>query len=128
VAKVKVWNDNFLPFEQRFKGEKIRIEANSFIEMEHDDAVQFKSYPHAMKFDGMNQQDPSSFKKIRIDGRPVATDDKVVAYRCQRDGTLHPSKEALEAHIASLGDDAFADDEGKKIARAKRAKTAVNEG
>lgn len=119
--KVKVWNDNRFPFEQKFKGERIRIEANSFIEMEHEEAHAFKSAPYSMKFDGMNQQDPTSFKMIRVEGKPVLSEEKVVAYRCQRDGSLHPSKDALEAHIASLDVSVFADEEGAKIAKRKKA-------
>lgn len=122
MKKVKVWNDNIHPFEQNFKGEKIRIEANSFIEMHWDDAVSFRSKPFPMKFNGMNQQDPTSFKMIRIEGTPVIAEEKVVAYRCQKDGSLHPSKEALEAYIAALDESAFADEEGAKIAKAKPAK------
>ena len=120
MHKVKVWNDNNHPFQQRFKGEQIKIEANSFIEMNWDDAIQFKSYPHPMKFDGMGNQAPESFKMIRIEGSGVpAAGYQVVAFRCQKDGSLHPSKEALDAHIATL--DGFADPEGEKVAKRKKA-------
>lgn len=122
MHKVKVWNDNNHPFEQRFKGEIIKIEANSFVEMNWDDAVQFKSYPSPMKFNGMGMQDPTSFKMIRIDGKAVTPEERVVAYRCQKDGSLHHSKEALEAHIASLDESVFADAEGAAIAKRKPTK------
>lgn len=94
----KVWNDNHLDFVGSFKGEKVHIPAKSFIEMEYDEAISFKSYPHPMQFDGMGQQKPESFKMIRVEGK--RDDGNVtVAYRCHADGSLHASPEALNAYV-----------------------------
>lgn len=64
---VKVWNDNVHPFEQEFKGDKKRIEAGGFIEMEYYEAVEFQGLYFPMAFDGDNRQLPTSYKKIRVE-------------------------------------------------------------
>lgn len=94
----KVWNDNELPFEQDFKGTKVKIPARSFIEMEYDEAVSFKSYPSPMRFDGMGQQTKDSYKMIRVEGSPQA-DHKVLAFKCHADGSLHASQDALNEYV-----------------------------
>lgn len=118
--KVKVWNDNDHPFTQEFKGETVHIPAKKFIEMEWDEAVSFKSYPHSMKFDGMGQQLPESYKMIRVEGKPT-TFNQVVAFKSHKDGSIHATKAALEAYEAQFGEEAFADTEGAKIAATKRS-------
>lgn len=97
----KVWNDNELPFKQTWKERDIFIPAKSYIEMEYDDAHAFKSYPHPIEKDGMGQQLKSSYKMIRVEGRP-GHDVTVVAYRSQVDGSPHANQQALEAHDAQF--------------------------
>lgn len=94
----KVWNDNTVDFVQEFKGDKIIVKAKGFIEMEYDEAVSFKSYPFAMKFDGMGQQTKESMKMLRVDGKPQGG-NQVTAYKCHADGSLHSSPEALNAYV-----------------------------
>jgi hypothetical protein len=124
--KVKVWNDNVHVFTQRFKGEQVTIPAKGFIEMEWDEAISFKSHPFSMKFDGMGQQDPTSFKMIRVEGGPAAT-NQVIAFKSHKDGSIHATKSALEAYEAQFGDDSFADTEGAKIAASKRGRPSTKE-
>lgn len=115
----KVWNDNHLPFSQVFKGDKVTIPANSCIEMEYDEAVSFKSYPFPMAFDGMGQQDPKSFKKIRVEGRPNV-ETQVMAFKCHADGSLHASKDALNSYVQERFSDKIHEPEekiGKKQAK-----------
>lgn len=119
MSMVKVWNDNVHPFTQVFKGEKVHIPAKSFIEMQWDEAIEFKSYPSPMEFDGMTNQKPESYKMIRVEGRPDA-EATVVAFKCHLDGTLHPSKAALEEHLAKIDSSKFAEEDGAKAAK-KRA-------
>lgn len=125
--KVKVWNDNEHLFAQDFKGDKIVIPAKGYIEMEWDEAIAFKSYPHPMKFDGMGQQLPESFKMIRVEGKP-STSNQVVAFKSHKDGSIHATKAALEAYESQFDEGAFADTDGAKIAAAKRStKTMTKE-
>ena len=123
---VKVWNDNIYPFKQDYKGEIIEIPAKGYIEMIWDEAIAFKSYPSPMAFDGMGQQDPKSFKMIRVEG---TRDDgeAIVAFRSHKDGSLHATRSALEAYESQFDDSAFADTEGAKIAGSKRIKKTTTE-
>lgn len=125
MALVKVWNDNSVDFTQLYKGDRVTIPAKGFIEMEWDEAISFKSYPHAMAFDGMGQQLPSSFKVIRVEPRSLEGPDQVVMFRCHKDGTLHASKDALTKYEAEFASAAFADPDGATDSkRMKTAKTA----
>ncbi len=94
----KVWNDNGLPFEQKFKGTIIKIPAGGFIEMEYEEAISFKSHPSPMRFDGMGQQTQDSYKMIRVEGKPEES-NQVMAYKCHADGSLHASPEALNNYV-----------------------------
>lgn len=96
----QVWNDNTIDFKQKFKDDWVEIPAQGFIEMPYAEAVSFKSYPFPMKFDGMGQQLKESFKMIRIEGKPDG-DNMVAAFKCHADGTLHASKDALNAYVQS---------------------------
>ncbi len=64
---VKVWNKNSYPYSEKFKDQPITIEANSYVEMDYDEAVLFMGTfrtPVKMK-DG--RQDPKSYKWLEID-------------------------------------------------------------
>jgi hypothetical protein len=65
---VRVWNKNTLPYEENFKGQDIKIPANSYIEMNPHEAVEFKSnmgrQPVFLKG---GVPDPAGFKKIVIE-------------------------------------------------------------
>lgn len=98
MSLAKVWNDNHLPFTQVFKGETISIPPKGFIEMEYEEAMSFKSKGFRMEFDGMGQQKPESFKMIRVEGRP-AGENQVTAFKCHADGSLHPTREALNEYV-----------------------------
>jgi hypothetical protein len=119
MSLVKVWNDNDLDFSQVFKDVRITIPAKGYIEMDWEEANAFKSYPHALAFNGMGQQLKSSYKMIRVEPRPD-TADHVVMFRCHKDGSLHASKDALAKYEADFGAEVHADVD---VAAAKRAKT-----
>ena len=118
MGLAKVWNDNDIVFSQKFKDYQVTIPPKAFIEMEWDDAIAFKSYPHPMSFDGMGQQKKESYKMIRVEGG-ASQSDQVVMFCCHKDGSLHASKDALLKYEADFSADAFADAD---IAAAKRAK------
>lgn len=115
-SKVKVWNDNVHPFSQKFKGQEILIPAKNFIEMDYSAAQQFLGKPSPIKRDGMGQQDPVSYKMLRIEGTPKF-ENKVNAYKSHVDGSLHLTQEALEAHEMQFAHMAAAKDENKKPAK-----------
>ncbi len=75
MAKVKVWNDNKHPHTEMYKGDKITIPAGEFIEMDWEEAMQFKGQftgvaPVKSEDDGkggMGEADPRFFKMIRVE-------------------------------------------------------------
>lgn len=111
---VKVWNDNSHVFTQKFKGDTVTIPAKSFIEMDYAEAVSFRGKPSPMFKDGMGQQDPKSFKMIRIEGAPKF-DQKVTAFKSHFDGSLHPTQDALEKYEESFSDKLAAPSEGETV-------------
>lgn len=70
MALVNVWNDNTYPFSQEFKGNKITIPPKSSIEMDYEEAVEFRGLfsPVVKNTDGVPL--PESYKMIRVE-RPA---------------------------------------------------------
>ena len=100
-AQVKVWNDNDYPYRENFKGTVIEIPPKKFIEMDYEDAIEFKSsFPNliAPDFDSAGNQKKTSYKMIRVDGRPSDEDEKS-EYVCMSCKDVFGSEEALEIHI-----------------------------
>lgn len=64
---VKVWNDNIYPYTEDFRGTKYTIPAQSFIEMDEDEAEYFKATFTFPVKDSQGRPDPKFFKKIRIE-------------------------------------------------------------
>ena len=67
MARVKVWNDNSHDHVETFKGNQVTVPAKGFIEMDFEDAVQFKGQftPMLIRADGTH--DPKGFKMIRVE-------------------------------------------------------------
>ncbi|MBF8253261.1 MAG: hypothetical protein HW379_1603 [Actinobacteria bacterium] len=98
-----------------FKGDKIEIPAGQFIVMDYEDATNFKSQYFPMKFDAMEQPDPTGFKCLKLE--PILdesveekTVEKVI-YVCNLDGKKFETAEALNAHISSNYSDRIVVDE-----------------
>ena len=66
MSDVRVYNDNSIRHEEKFKGDMVVIESKGFIEMNRDEAVLFKSQFYPPKFDAGNQQTIESMKCIRL--------------------------------------------------------------
>tara|TARA_R110000868_G_scaffold9394_2_gene46908 strand:- start:63 stop:509 length:447 start_codon:yes stop_codon:yes gene_type:complete len=67
MPKVKVWNDNVHPHTETFKGDVIHIPAKTCIEMEWEEAIEFKGQFTGMKRRGDDSPDPTGFKMIRVE-------------------------------------------------------------
>jgi hypothetical protein len=67
MARVKVWNDNVHAHREEFKGQMVEIPAKSFIEMDYEDAVDFRGAftPPKIKADGTHC--PTGYKMIRVE-------------------------------------------------------------
>lgn len=63
---VMVYNDNIYPLTENFKGDRIHIEPNQFVEMDFYDAHEFKGQYKPIQVDGAGNKKPESFKKVRI--------------------------------------------------------------
>lgn len=81
MAQVKVWNDNVHPYEESFKGDMIRIPAKGYIEMDADEALQFRGSFKAPVKDADDNDLAIGFKMIRIEGADGPT--AKVEYTCQ---------------------------------------------
>lgn len=121
---VKVHNLNVYPLEEMFKGQKIFIKANDYIEMDYDEAVQFRGQYRPMIKDKGGIQDPKSYKYIKLDEEDVKriyrqrgqvtdeeTEKKFVCHVCSKEFL---SKNGLMKHIKTKHLDAMIDDEARK--------------
>ena len=72
MGLVKVWNNNVHPFTQEFKSNKITIPPQAYIEMDYEEAVEFKGKFSPIITDGDGNPLPESFKMIKVE-RPAHT-------------------------------------------------------
>lgn len=97
MAKVKVWNKNVHPYKEVFKGTPIEIPAGGFVEMDYEEAVEFKG-----TFSPLPPEDcpePSKYyKMIVVDApkEPVYVADPLMNHA---DGTRAADAEALAAAL-----------------------------
>ena len=104
MARVKVWNDNIYPHTETFKGEKINIPAGSYVEMDWEEAIEFKG-----QFTGIaplgpdGKPDARYFKKIRLDApsEPIFKDEKLINHA---DGKKYDTRDELLAALAEFAD------------------------
>lgn len=117
--KVKVWNKNVHPLEEMFKGDKIVIPANSWIAMEHDDAVMYKGQFKSPMIDHDGNDKPEGFKMVVIEPMDstttlakIAQSDIQVADElvCQACRYKAATKDDLGEHLKEMhADQAFSD-------------------
>lgn len=106
MAKAKVWNDNDYVHQEVFKGDKIVIEPHSFIEMDWEEAIQFKGQftglapikEEADEFGGVGEPDPRFFKKIRVEHvKPEDIFPEHGTFINPATGKVFTTRQALEA-------------------------------
>ena len=121
---VKVWNDNIHPYEEKFKGNFIRIEPGKFIEMEYDEAKLFLGTFVPIVRGGDDRPDPVYFKRLRLDQDDVIevrnfraglvdSDDKEKVYMCHACTKELRTKTGLERHIKDKHLDDIMDKEAR---------------
>ena len=97
--RVKVWNDNTHPYEEDFKGEIIKIGPKGFIEMDFEDATDFKSaMGNGMQVGNDGVQTPESYKMIRIERRGAAPRVEL-GHKCMSCSKSYESPEMLDLHV-----------------------------
>lgn len=116
---VKVWNDNVHPHKERFRGDLIVIEPKGFVEMEWEDAIQFKGQftPMTMaKPDGHRAEDDDDvsvggpdarcFKMIRVETvRPELVFKSESTFINPVTGQKHASKAEYQAALRELAEE-----------------------
>jgi hypothetical protein len=97
MALARVWNDNVHPHTERFKEKDIVIPPKAFIEMDYDEAKEFRSQFTGIRTDGERNPLATSFKMIRVE--KVTTDPaKAVDLICHATG----KRAANEAELAAM--------------------------
>ena len=120
---VKVHNLNVYPLDQVFKGQKIHIPPQKYVEMDYEEAVQFRGLYLPIAHDAGGVQKPESYKYIKIDEGDVERihrqrgligndekKDKFVCHMCSKDFI---TKKGLLTHIKSKHVDAMMDEEAR---------------
>lgn len=116
---VLVWNDNEHPFAQDFKGETIKINPKKSVIMEQHEATEFLGKYHPIMKDGGGQQDPRSYKKLRIERLADGSEDAhTLTFTCNKCGISHVTKELLDDHI----DANHLDDLPEEVAQKRRGR------
>jgi hypothetical protein len=125
MALVRVWNDNVHPYEEVFKGDQIYIKPKNFIEMDENEAVQFKGTFKApvLNVDGVHM--PEGFKMIRIERisdqveSPKADDHQCLV--CKYKGS---SQKDLEEHLKAHKGQLVVDEEAEAEIKMRRKKAS----
>ncbi len=99
MPKVKVWNDNKHPHTEVFKGDKIYIGPGEAIEMEWEEAIEFKGQFTGMKIRADGTHDPAGFKMIRVErpAEPIFKDPPLVNHA---NGQVALTRDELEESLA----------------------------
>lgn len=132
--KWRVYNmhPNGFTHKEIFRGDLITIKANDFVEMDYEDAVQFKGQYFPMKSTADGQQDPISYKCIEIKpSEKVALVESVTRWVCHLDGKEFSTKQELEtytkskyADVETLKDDSLDAELEKEVIQKKRGRPA----
>ncbi|MES3012629.1 MAG: hypothetical protein V4750_02730 [Pseudomonadota bacterium] len=123
MGLARVYNDNVHPHTEVFKEKTISIAPKSFIEMDLEDAIEFKSNFTPIKTDGEKNPLPESFKMIRV----VAIDKAETAMPliCHATGKIAANAAELAAMNAEHIDALEAD--SRKLVDEAAALKAENE-
>jgi hypothetical protein len=115
MTQVRVWNDNVIDHEERFKGLVIKIPSKGFIEMDHEEANLFRGQFYPPKFDKSGLQTIESMKCIRVE-TDLVHKQKPEAERhiCMKCGHEAASAAGLKSHIRHKHVDAMIDDDARR--------------
>ena len=67
MPQARIFNDNVHPHRENFKGAVIEIAAGGYVDMDHDEALQFEGQFFPMIKNAGGQQDSKSFKRLRVE-------------------------------------------------------------
>jgi hypothetical protein len=123
MGLVRVWNDNVHPYEEVFKGDKIFIPSKQFIEMDENEAIQFKGTfkSPVLNVDGVHM--PEGFKMIRVE--KILNDSsaiKVDELQCVACKYKAESKADLAEHLKTHSDQILIDEIAEEELKSKKGK------
>ena len=101
MAQVKVWNDNVYDFKQEVKGVQIEIPANGFIEMDYEEAIDFKGMYSPLPPADFSGDHALYYKMIRVEqpAAPVFRDEGLTNHLT---GARAASPDDLAATLAAV--------------------------
>lgn len=109
--QAKVWNDNKYPHSEMFKGDEVYIPAGSFIEMDYQEAIQFKGQMAPVKFNHDGIGTPETYKMIRVEPimenaeeKTFSADTTCLACGEKLSDQLSLAKHILEKHSDSISE------------------------
>ena len=125
---VQVWNDKDIDHVEKWAGKTLTIPAKGFIEMDADEAHEFRCQFYPPYIDAGGNQLKSSFKRIRIVApkkEEVKTEKEVkhICNSCNYDALTEKGLEdhLLARHLDELTDPKVADEIKKKVGRPPKA-------
>lgn len=124
----RVYNDNVHPFQQEYNGDMIKIPPKQYVEMEREDAKVFMGMYYPMKLDAMDQQDPRSYKMLRlVPPEGFEAENKPTCHIC---GSKFDGEKTLAAHIDEAHADAepFVDPVAEKALQEQKGTKNVRKG
>ncbi len=105
--RAKVWNDNVHPHVEMFKEQRISIPARGFVEMDYEEAMEFKSQFTVPVTDGEKNPIEKHFKKIRVEAAGATSSAQPLI--CHATGKIASSPEELAKMNAEHADKLDAD-------------------
>lgn len=113
---VKVYNKNVHPFKQEIKGKEYKIPAQSYIELDYDDASALVKSFSPIEVDFDNRPLPTSYKMLEIDKDDVIKYRELAqnkakggTYLCQACGYVASNRWELKGHAMSEHSHQFED-------------------
>lgn len=123
---VKVVNDNVYPYRENFRGKEIYIGPKQSIEMDVNEANLFLgTMPGNIRRLANGEQDPETFKRLRIETGGAKVTAQAPKFKCMADGKEFNSQAELDAYIAETHVDTMVDEDAKeKVVAKKKGRTS----
>ena len=133
MPQIRIWNDNTLPYSEKFMDRDIKILPGKFIDMDADEAIRFLGTYRAPELDGMGQQKPESYKNLRKEIIEPLFDDGTGSqlnkpsqgeFKCLVCGKQCVDEEHLDGHMNAnhLNEMADKDEQKKRMERVNKAR------
>ena len=117
---VKVWNDNVVEHREKFKGDLLIIPAGHYVEMQYEEACEFKGQFTAPAPKDISEAEAVKYyKKIRVEMPKVFESKADDALICHADGTKAQSQAELAAKIVEFANLRVKVEDAERAVKAK---------